>query len=145
MEKSKGERLKVIVEVRDDQKKKTTRELTQIIREKGAEIEQLNSLIHERNTMFQKHVQGSRLKADSTQTDSAFINRLSAEIRQQKEIIRNIAVKEELKRDELIARVKAKNVVDRLQDKFMEEERKDRDRKEQHLTDSLNQRLRIEQ
>jgi flagellar export protein FliJ len=145
VEKSKVNRLNVIVSVRDDQKKKTTRELTQIIREKNIEIEHLDFLTHERNTMFQKHLQGIRLKADRTQTDSAFIKQLSTDIQQQKETIRKITVKEDLKRDELIARVKAKNVVDKLQEKFVEEERKESDRKEQHLTDSLNQRLRIEQ
>ncbi len=144
MEKNKVERLGIIINVREDQKKKTTRELMQVNQEKVAETKKLDALEEEQQGAIQQAMRHRRVKANNTQIASSFIKKLSKEIQNQKNHIEQLEAKENTKREELIERVKAKNVVEKLQDRFIEENRKLNDSNEQKLTDSLNQRSKIE-
>lgn len=145
MDAGKAARFDTIVTVRENQKKQTTRELYQISLEKVVQIERLNNLNTEQQNAFDQSFKDHRTKASEMQVFSSFVKKLSSEITKQTSTVKKIETKEDIKREELFERVKAKTIVEKLQNKFREEFRKEVEHKEQLLTDSLNQRIEIKQ
>lgn len=145
MDAGKAARFDTIVTVRENQKKQTTRELYQISLEKVVQIERLNNLNTEQQNAFDRSFKDNRTKASEMQVFSSFVKKLSSEITKQTSTVKKMEAKEDIKREELFERVKAKTIVEKLQNKFREEFRKEVEHKEQLLTDSLNQRIEIKQ
>ncbi|KAB2925946.1 MAG: flagellar export protein FliJ [Bacteroidetes bacterium] len=140
MTSGKAERFDTIVTVREHQKRQTTRELSQIVRQKQAETERLTDLHVEHQEAVASSYTGPRYRASAVQAQHAFIKRLASDIRQQTTKVEDIEGKEQDKRGELIERVKAKNVVETLRDRAKAEVRAEQDKKEQQLLDTLGQR-----
>lgn len=137
---SKTVRFNTIINVREHQKKQTTKELSQISRQKKEETEKLNDMHDEHHDAMTSSFSSTRSKATDIQTNSAFIKRLATEITHQTTKVEKIKGQEENKRVELVERVKAKTVIEKLQERVKEEIRIDADKKEQNLLDTLGQR-----
>ncbi len=137
---SKSVRFNTIINVREHQKKQTTKELSQISRQKKEETEKLSDMHDEHHTAMTSSFSSTRSKATDIQTNSAFIKRLATDIKHQTTKVEKIAGQEENKRVELLERVKAKTVIEKLQAKVNEEIRVEADKKEQSLLDTLGQR-----
>lgn len=136
----KSARFDAIHTVRDHQKKQTTRELSQIVREKKNEMEKLSVMHDEHSDAMTSSFTASRSKATEIQAKSAFIKRLATEIKHQSKKIEKIEGLEEDKRVELLERVKAKNVIEKLQEKVKTEIQKEAEAKERQLLDMVGQR-----
>jgi flagellar export protein FliJ len=143
MKNSKSERLDTIIYVRENQKKQTTRELLKIVHQKFQEVNTLNKLHQEQNDAMASSFSSPRIRAHHAQTSSAFIKKLDKDIHQQNTTITKIENKETLKRNELVERVKAQNIVEKLKEKVKEEIQKEVDKKEQNLMDTVGQRLAV--
>lgn len=141
MKNNKAQRLKTIVTVRENQKKQTTRELLNIVHQKAREVTQLEKLHSEKHNAIALSFAVSKVRAHSAQTSNAFIKRLNHEIQQQHTTIKKIERVEHAKREELVERVRAENIVQKLHDKVQDEMRKEADNREQKLLDTLSQRL----
>ncbi len=137
---SKSVRFNTIINVREHQKKQTTKELSQISRQKKEETEKLNGLHDEHSAAMTTSFSVPRSKANEVQANSAFIKRLQSDIHHQTKKVEKIEVQEADKRVELLERVKAKTVIEKLQQKINEEIRVEADKKEQTLLDTLGQR-----
>ena len=145
MQTGKTTRLGTIINVREIQKKQTTRELMHITEEKKNQQEVLDKMNDEHQNAMDSTFKDTRVRASAVQTSSAFIKRLGTQIKQQTTNVKTIENQEDKKRDELIERSKAKTIVEKLQDKFNEENRKEVDKKEQKLIDTLGQRTSVNQ
>ena len=143
MKNNKAERLDTIATVRENQKKQATGELLKIVRQKFQEVTLLQKLHNEQNDAIASSFVAQRVRAHSAQANSAFIKRLNKDIQLQDTTIKKIEQVEVTKRDELKERVKAKNIVEKLQGKVKEEMRKEADSKEQKLLDTISQRLAV--
>ncbi len=143
MKNDKAQKLDTIVTVRENQKKQTTRELLKIVHQKFQEVTLLQKLHNEQNDAIASSFAAQHVRAYNAQTTSAFIKRLDKDIQQQDKTIRKIEQVEDSKREELMERVKAKTVVEKLQEKVKEEIRKEADSKEQKLLDTISQRLAV--
>ena len=137
---SKSVRFNTIINVREHQKKQTTKELSQITRQKKEETEKLSGMHDEHSVAMTTSFSSPRSKANDVQANSAFIKRLAADITHQTKKVEKIEVQEADKRVELLERVKAKTVIEKLQQKINEEIRVEADKKEQTLLDTLGQR-----
>lgn len=140
MTSSKTTRLNTIITVRDHQQRQTTRELSQIQRQKLQEKERLADMHGKHSTAMDASFRSPRATARDVQTNSAFLQRLATDIRQQSTAVQKIEGMEEVKREELIERVKAKNVIEKLQERVQAELQKEAAAKEQTLLDTLGQR-----
>jgi flagellar export protein FliJ len=143
MKNNKAERLGTIVTVRENQKKQTTRELLKIVHQKAQEETHLQKLTNEKKSAVASSFETSRVRAHNAQTNSAFIKRLEGDIQLQHKTIKKIERIENSKREELVERVKAKNIIEKLQEKVKEEIRKEADNKEQKLLDTISQRMAV--
>jgi len=143
MQTGKTTRLGTIINVREIQKKQTTRELMHISEEKKSQQEVLDKMNGEHQSAMDSTFKDSRTRASAVQTSSAFLKRLGTQIKQQTTNVKTIESQEDVKRDELLERSKAKTIVEKLQDKFNEENRKEADRKEQKLIDTIGQRTMV--
>lgn len=137
---SKSVRFTTIINVREHQKKQTTKELSQITRQKKEESEKLSDMHDEHSVAMTSSFSSPRSKANDVQANSAFIKRLASDIKHQTQKVEKIVVQEEDKRVELLERVKAKTVIEKLQQKINDEIRVEADKKEQNLLDTLGQR-----
>ncbi len=140
MTSSKAVRFNTIINVREHQKKQTTKELSQISRQKKEESEKLSGMHSEHTEAMSSSFSARRSTANDVQTNSAFIKRLATEIKHQTKKVEKIEGQEADKRVELLERVKAKSVIEKLQSKLKEEVRVEADKKEQNLLDTLGQR-----
>jgi flagellar export protein FliJ len=138
---SKTHKLDTIINVREHQKKTTTRELMTISTEKNLQIEKLDGLNDQQRYAFAQAFSTHRTKAGTSHSEVAFMKRISVDIKNQEKHVAKIEVQEEKKREELIERVKAEKIVEKLQERFIQEAHLELERKEQNFTDSLNQRL----
>lgn len=141
MTKNKTTRLNTVINVRENQKKQTTRELLHIRTEKNVQIEVLHKLHEEREEAFHSSFKKPYSKANEVQTHTAFLDRLSKDIKKQLKSVKKIEQQEDTKREELIDRVKAQDIVEKLKEKFLDKHRKENDRKEQKVSDTLGQRI----
>ncbi|NUN69462.1 MAG: flagellar export protein FliJ [Bacteroidetes bacterium] len=140
MTSSKSSRLNTIITVRDHQQRQTTRELSQIQRQKLQEKQRLEEMHGKHSTAMDASFSAPRSTAKDVQTNSAFIQRLATDIKQQTGAVQKIEGMETVKREELIERVKAKNVIEKLQERVQTELQKEAAAKEQTLLDTLGQR-----
>jgi flagellar export protein FliJ len=139
MTSGKAARFNTIITVREHQKRQTTKELGQIRHQKKHEQEKLSGM-HEEHTEAMTSATERKVTASEVQAKSAFIKRLAGEISRQSKKIEKIEGQEETKRVELLERVKAKSVIEKLQDNLKKEIQKESDAKEQTLLDSVGQR-----
>lgn len=133
-------RLDTIINVRDHQQRQTTKELSQIQRQKKQETDRLQDMHGTHHQAMKDSFSRQRVTASDVQNNSAFLQRLAGEIRQQTGTIEKIEGMETEKRGELLERVKAKNVIEKLQEKVKTEIQKEIDAKEQQMLDMLGQR-----
>ncbi len=140
MTSSKTTRLNTIITVRDHQQRQTTRELSQIQRQKQNEKDRLADMHGRHTTAMDASFSTPRATVRDIQANSAFIDRLATDIRHQSTAVQKIEGMEVVKREELIERVKAKNVIEKLQERVQAELQKEAAAKEQTLLDTLGQR-----
>lgn len=140
MTSSKTTRLNTIITVRDHQQRQTTRELSQIQRQKASEKERLADMHGKHSSAMDASFSSPRATVKDIQTNSAFIQRLATDIKQQSGTVQKIEGMETVKREELIERMKAKNVIEKLQERVQIELQKEAAAKEQSLLDTLGQR-----
>lgn len=141
MNSGRSARLDTIINVRDHQQRQATKELSQIQRQKKQESDRLEVMNGTQHQAMKDSFTRQRVTASDVQNNSAFLQRLATEIRQQTGTIEKIEGMETEKRGELLERVKAKNVIEKLQERVKAELQKEADSKEQQMLDTLGQRI----
>jgi len=135
-------RLQVVIKVKQFQKKQTQRELAVIKVNHEQETGALNRLEEKHDSAMTDAVREMKTRASDLQTSRAFIESLSRKIKRQEEKVDQIKQQEDDKREELVAKSKSEQMIEKLQEKRKVEADKEVERKAQRVVDVLAQRLR---
>jgi flagellar export protein FliJ len=141
---SRNSKFSTVLKVKRIQEKKSQTELHQLQTAHAQEEAALADIKQTQRTALSDAVRSMKMKATEAQTNRAFIRKLSDEIQDQSKKVDDLESMKESKREELIARTKGKNMIEKLDDKLQIEKAKENDRKEQRLIDVLAQRIRTD-
>lgn len=134
-------RLHVVLKVKEHQEKKAHRELIQIRGTRENETAILDRLNEKEKSVVSDAIRTLRARATEMQTSRAFLQSLSRHIQQQKRKVDEMHSLENKKREELLEKSQAKQMIKKLQEKRETEAAREHERKEQRLIDILTQRL----
>jgi flagellar export protein FliJ len=141
---SRNSKFSTVLKVKRIQEKKSQTELRQLQASHAQEEATLADIKQTQQTALSDAVRSMKMKATEAQTNRAFLRKLSDEIQDQSKKVDELVSMKESKREELIARTKGKNMIEKLDDKLQIEKAKENDRKEQRLIDVLAQRIRTD-
>jgi flagellar export protein FliJ len=139
---SHNSKFSTVLKVKRIQEKKSQAELHDLQVTHAREEATLADIRETQKAALSDAVRSMKMKATDAQTSRAFIRKLSSEIEHQAQKVNDLESKKESKREELIARTKGKNMIEKLDEKIQIEETKENGRKEQRLIDVLAQRIR---
>ncbi len=130
-------RLDTVLRVREKQEKKVQVEMAEIIHERSDEEKKLVQLAEKRERMIVEAENKARCSAAEIQADRAYLGSLADEISQQKDHVNNLINREDEKRDELVKKMMDKKVLEKLREKKKTEYRREEDRVDQTMLDSI--------
>ncbi len=130
-------RLDTVLRVREKQEKKVQVEMAEIIHERSDEEKKLVQLAEKRERMIVEAESKARCSAAEIQADRAYLGSLADEISQQKDHVNNLINREDEKRDELVKKMMDKKVLEKLREKKKTEYRREEDRVDQTMLDSI--------
>lgn len=133
-------RFKTVVRVKKQQEKIAQQQLVQIEHAHLKEREELLRLHETREEAVDGSLHQVRTRATDLQMQRAFIVKLNGQIHQQSSKVKDILVKANAKREELTERARARQIVEKLEEKKSVEAAKTLDRKEQENTDEVANR-----
>lgn len=133
-------RFKTVVRVKKQQEKIAQQQLVQIEHAHLKEREELLRLHETREDAVDGSLHKGRTRATDLQMQRAFIVKLNGQIHQQSSKVNDILVKANAKREELTERARARQIVEKLEEKKSVEAAKTLDRKEQENTDEVANR-----
>jgi flagellar export protein FliJ len=136
------QQLRTVVKVKSHQEKKAQRELAEIQEKQHEENGRLESLHRTTEDALQETSAILKARATELQTSHAFLQSLARQIQRQHKKLEAIRQLEENKKEELLQRKQSREMIDRLVEKRLVHENKERERKEQRILDVLAHRIR---
>ncbi len=134
-------RLQSVIKVKEIQEKKVERELAMIKKKILQEQARLDDLRIERERLVSASPSQGKFKAADMALHQDYIRKISDEIHFENTRIAVLTDVETKKIDEVLDVKKDKEAIEHLKEKQFEEYKRDQDKKEQVLIDSLAQRL----
>jgi flagellar export protein FliJ len=134
--------LQTVIWVKNVQVKQAQRELAVITSDREKEEKALGGLEDAQTDALEARKKGRKRKASDLQANQAFIDTLQRKISKQERKVQEIRSREERKREELVAKSQAEEMLEKIDGKRKVLVEKERERKAQTVIDAIAHRVR---